>query len=256
MRFVCLLLLLLPAALRAQESLILAAALRDPQLTIAITAGPPLALSIQNRSAHPVTLRQPAGLICKASAGDSRVVTLRALDLTIGAGAAVDATIPAARMTLGEPAKSGALLPTDETAPRLAALLGYFAAHDDIPQLTAQLLVSCVQEDVSFAQWLRASGVPVGTEPTAAQIVAGIDALCVLRQIAPQQQFALAADPELKLRALRLGATRGKAMQLYGIALPEAPLPPELGTLLHTKPGDNCPICRQRALMQPREDGL
>jgi hypothetical protein len=70
----------------------------------------------------------------------------------------------------------------------------------------------------------------------------------VLREIAPTASFALAKDPELKLRALRNPWCRTKAMQLYGIALPEiAPgQAPDLGQLLHTKANDNCPVCRLR----------
>jgi hypothetical protein len=76
----------------------------------------------------------------------------------------------------------------------------------------------------------------------------------VLREISPDKTFALASDSELKLRALRNPWCRAKAMQLYGMTIPgDAPpgaVPPDLGQLLHTKPGDNCPICRMRAQMQ------
>jgi hypothetical protein len=60
----------------------------------------------------------------------------------------------------------------------------------------------------------------------------------------------LAGDSELKLRALRNPWCRAKAMQVYGLSLGDGAVPPDLGQLLHTKPGDNCPICRQRALME------
>jgi hypothetical protein len=44
-------------------------------------------------------------------------------------------------------------------------------------------------------------------------------------------------------------------MAIYGLdgAGGEA-LAPDLRQLLHTAPGDNCPICRQRALMQKPAD--
>ena len=90
--------------------------------------------------------------------------------------------------------------------------------------------------------------------PTPAEVTQAVDALGILHTIAPGQQFAIANDSGLKLRALRNPWCRAKAMQLYGIALPAASgadgQVPDLGQLLHTKPGDNCPICRQRALMQ------
>jgi len=252
MRFLLLLPLLLATALPAAEPLNLSAALRQPGLSVVITGGTPLVVTVTNQSATPVTIAQPAGLIC--AGGDSRVVTLRALEVNVAAHAAAEATVPAAFLRDGEPTKPW--LPTAETEPRLAPLLGYLASHNDMPRLTAQLLVRCVVTDIDFAAWQRSLGVEPPAEPTPEHIVAAIDALGVLRELAPEKTFALATDPRLKLLALRNPVARRKAMQLYGIDLPEAPLPPELGTLLHTKPGDNCPICRQRALMQPREDGL
>ncbi|HYR59403.1 MAG TPA: hypothetical protein VEO95_12270, partial [Chthoniobacteraceae bacterium] len=198
----------------------------------------------------------PAGLICASAQEGDRVITLRAAEIVVPAKQAADATIPAAPLSTRSPAGTRSLRPTADSEPRLASLLEYFARNNDVPRLTAQLLVVCVIEDASFAQWRASLGAQPGSEPAPQEIVAAIDALGVLRQVHPQRTFALANDGELKLRALRNPVARIKAMQLYGLALPDAPLPPELSTLLHTKPGDNCPICRQRALMQPREDGL
>jgi hypothetical protein len=135
-------------------------------------------------------------------------------------------------------------------------LLTYFASHNDVPRMTAQLLVLCVTSDITFAPWRKFLGDQPGSEPAPQEVVAAIDALGTLREIEPQRTFALAADTELKLRAYRNPVARGKAMQVFDTSLPDAPLPPTLGSLLHTKAGDNCPICRQRALMQPRDDGL
>ena len=75
----------------------------------------------------------------------------------------------------------------------------------------------------------------------------------ILRTVAPSQTFALGSDSGLKLRALRNPWCRAKAMELYGITIPATTADgqvPDLGQLLHTRPGDNCPICRQRALME------
>jgi hypothetical protein len=83
---------------------------------------------------------------------------------------------------------------------------------------------------------------------TPAEIVQAVDALGILRTIAPARSFTLAKDPELKLRALRNPWCRAKAMQLYGLAVPELgpAQAPDLGQLLHTKANDNCPVCRLR----------
>jgi len=45
-------------------------------------------------------------------------------------------------------------------------------------------------------------------------------------------------------------------MQLYGMTLPDGLVAPDLQQLLHTKPGDNCPICRMRAQMPDAGNGL
>ncbi len=251
MRLVFLALLALTPSAWAGESLTLAAALARPDLRCKITGADTLSVSVENRSGSSVAVAQPAGLIC-----EGRVITLRAAQMAVPAHQTVEALIPCAALSTRTPLASGDRRPTTDTEPRLAGLLDYFSRNNDVPRLTAQLLVLCVTEDITFASWRRFLGAQPGTEPTPQEIGAAIDALGVLREIHPQSTFALASDAELKLRALRNPLARAKAAQLYGFALPDAPLPPALGTLLHRKPGDNCPICRQRALMQPREDGL
>jgi hypothetical protein len=88
--------------------------------------------------------------------------------------------------------------------------------------------------------------------------VQAIDALGLLRVLHPSRTFALATDPDLRLRALRNPWCRTKAALLYGLTLPgsDGATAPDLGQLLHTSPGDNCPICRQRAEMQTSPGGL
>ena len=63
-------------------------------------------------------------------------------------------------------------------------------------------------------------------------------------------------DGELRLRALRQPLVRAKAMQLFGMSAPEGVPVPQLNQLLHTAPGDNCPICRMRAQMEQAGNGL
>ena len=254
MHRILLALLALAGSAWAGENLTLAEALAQPKLRCEITGSESITVVVQNISDAPVKLAQPAGLIF--TAGENRAITLRATELAVPARQAAEAVIPCARLSSRPATEAKNFLPTLETEPRLAGLLAYFASHNDMPRTTAQLLVLCVTEDVTFAQWRRFLGAQSSDEPSPQEIVAAVDALGALREIHPQRTFALNSDAELKLRALRNPLARGKAMRLYGIALPDAPLPPELGTLLHAKPGDNCPICRQRALMQPREDGL
>lgn len=128
----------------------------------------------------------------------------------------------------------------------------------DVPRATTQFVALAFLEDVTFAQWQRflapqRTGEPPGqTHPTPVEVTQAIDALGLLRRLAPEKTFALATDAELKFRALRNPWCRAKATQLYGIALPtsDGAVPPDLGQLLHLKPGDNCPVCRQRSEMQ------
>jgi hypothetical protein len=249
------LLVLIPGA-SASETITLAEACQRPGLQCEITSKDSLHIAIQNRTDASVTVKQTAGTIYAPAKGDARLIALRDAEFTVPAKQAADATIPAVPLAAGAPGEPQAYHPTTDRELRLAPFLTYFASHNDVPRLTARLLVLCVIQDVTFAQWRQTLGENSAPEAAAQEVVAAIDALGVLRDLAPAQKFALATDPELKLRALRNPVARGKAMQLYGIALPDAPLPPDLGSLLHTKPGDNCPICRQRAMMLPRDDGL
>ena len=50
----------------------------------------------------------------------------------------------------------------------------------------------------------------------------------------------------------KLDTVAGKVIRLKD----DGTVPPDIGQLLHTTPGDNCPICRQRAEMQPSPNGL
>lgn len=79
-------------------------------------------------------------------------------------------------------------------------------------------------------------------EPTPAEIAMLVDTLALARTTQPKRELALAQDGEFRRRALRNPWCRVKAMQVFGLALENAP--PEIGALLHTRPGDNCPICR------------
>ncbi|MEI9895547.1 MAG: hypothetical protein WDN28_17060 [Chthoniobacter sp.] len=109
------------------------------------------------------------------------------------------------------------------------------------------MAVFCLLENTSYAQWLQSLSGPSGIaaasdpHPTPAEVTQAVDVLGLLRQVAPQQTFALAGDSELKLRALRNPWCRVKAMQIYGLNLGDGAVPPDLGQLLHTKPGGQLP---------------
>ena len=218
-----------------------------------------LQVSIENRGGEAHVLQQPAGLICATSSGSRRAVTLRAARIEIAAGGSVEASIPVAALSWRHRPGKETWHPTNAAEPRLAGLLAEVARDATLPRLTAELVALCLIEDVTFPQWqefVAAQRKASPGEPTPADTVTAVDALGLLRKLAPDRRFALAADSGLRLRALRNPWSRAKASQLFGLEDPsEAPpaVPPNLETLLHTKLNDNCPICRQRSRMAPRD---
>jgi hypothetical protein len=210
-----------------------------------------LALTLRNPSPGVVSVAIPAGLIAASTTGERRVV-LRGAEAGVPARGAVEVALPAAALSSKSRAASASFTLTDATEPRLAPLLKYLTGQPEAPRATAQLAVFCLLENISFAGWLRflSASAPDESHPTPAEVAQAIDALGILRTVAPEQAFALQSDSDLKLRALRNPWCRAKAMQLYGLQIGDGALPPDIGQLLHTKPGDNCPVCRQRTLLQ------
>ncbi len=210
-----------------------------------------LRFSIANTSPDAARISIPAGLILKASNGN-RIIVLRSAEISVAGRGTADAELPTAALSSRNGAATQPFSVTGDSEPRLANLLRFLASHDDIPRATSQLLVLAVLENTTFAQWQKFLALQRAPNATTSRETAhAIDALGLLREIAPAEQFALARDNELKLRALRNPVTRAKAVQLYGIALPEEPGissagAPNLKQLLHTQPGDNCPTCRMR----------
>ncbi len=215
-----------------------------------------LHLSAMSSAAAPRQIDLPAGTIAATPSGH-RVIALQAARLAVPPGASADAAIPAAALSSKNPPLTEKATVTSDAEPRLAPLLKYLSTQKDVPRATSQCAVLALLEDITFDQWLQFRR---EEKPTDAPLVEAIDALGILRQILPEKPVRLAQDPDLKIRALRHPGARGKAMQLYGLTLPgDAPpgaTPPDLGQLLHTKPGDNCPICRMRSQMQPPASGL
>ena len=223
-----------------------------------------LSLAISNSSATPLTIAIPAGFIAANRASGDKLIVLRAAQITIAARASAEVALPVVAMAAKNTNTPQPYQATNDAEPRLADLLKFLADKPDAPRATAQLAALAILEDLTFPQWLqilaqpRAGEPPDPNHPTPAEVTQAIDALGILRTIAPAKTFALATDGELKLRALRNPWCRTKAMQLYGITLPtsDGAVPPDLGQLLHLKAGDNCPICRQRAQMQAAPSDL
>lgn len=213
-----------------------------------------LTLHLRNTTLTPLTTTIPAGLIAAGREPDSRVIVLRAATVELAAQAAVEVALPVAALSSKNATKTQTFALTTASEPRLAVLLKALADQPDAPRSTAQLAVLCLLEDVTFSRWRQLLGDAAGSQPTPAEVTQAIDALGLLRTVAPQQTFALAADADLKLRALRNPWCRAKAMAIYGLDLGDDSAPPDLRQLLHTQPGDNCPICRQRTLMQKQAE--
>ena len=237
----------------AETPVPLATALASKQLVAEVTGNghDQLSLILRNSSPNIVAVTIPAGLIAEGRQQPDRVITLRKAEASVGPKSAVEVALPVAALSSKNGATTQPFVVTTASEPRLTPLLNYLAGQPDAPRATAQLALFCLLENTTYPQWLQSLGsTPGETHPTPAEVTQAVDVLGLLRQLAPQQSFALATDSELKLRALRNPWCRVKAMQVYGLSLGDGAVPPDLGQLLHTKPGDNCPICRQRALME------
>ena len=215
-----------------------------------------LTLAVRNAAAEAVKVAVPAGLV--AAADGEKVIVLRAAVLNVPAGGAAEVALPVAELAAKNAAKPRPFQITRDPEPRLAGLLKYLADKPDAPRPTSQLAVLALMDNVSFAQWRAFLGLAADTPPTPAEVTPAIDALGILRVIAPDKAFALGSDAELKRLALRNPWCRAKAAQLYGLTIPgsDGAVPPDIGQLLHTTPGDNCPICRPRTEMQTSPNGL
>ena len=206
-------------------------------------------LTLRNPTKAPLAISLPAGAISKGAASKSRVISLRAVSTKVPAGGATEITLPVIALSSQNPIHAEAFAFTADAEPRLADLLKALADEPDAPRPTAQLAAFCLLEDITFARWRQFLGT-AEAQPTPVEITQAIDALGLLRATAPERKFALAADSDLKLRALRNPWSRAKAMVVYGLDLGDGAVPPDIRQLLHTSAGDNCPICRQRTLLQ------
>jgi hypothetical protein len=183
------------------------------------------------------------------------VVTLREIRIEIAPGAVAEASVPTAALSLAKSAAKREFVIEPETMPKLQPLLDLLLKRDDIPRSTSQLAVLAIVADVTFADWVKwEQAGSESTLPNPSHIATAVDAIGLLKQASIKPVPALVTDPSLKLLALRTPLCRAKAMQLYGIVLPDdagagGVSPPNINQLLHTKPGDNCPVCRMRQQM-------
>ncbi len=203
-------------------------------------------LTIHNASPAEASIAVPAGLICALGTSGDRMLALRTVTIKIAPNGTAEATIPAVALSTTVALGNRACRPTPDREPRVAPFLTWLATQPDLPRTTAQLIVFSLLADITFPQWQTFLTTPP-------DVVTAIDALGILRILDPARTPALATDSGLKVRALRDPVCRAKAGLLYGLALP-AEIPsgpiPDIGALLHRTPGDNCPICRERAKMQ------
>jgi hypothetical protein len=222
-------------------------ALANPKFAVSVHGDGRGELTVQltNKSAAKVAVEIPTGLIAIAPSG-ARLAAIRTATLDLPAGQTAEASLPAVPLSLANRSEAETYRASSDELPALRPLLDYSAKTNDLPRPTAQLTALLLLEDVTFAKWREF----LGHEPDPKEVATAVDALALAKQLAPDKSFALAQDADLRLRALRQPLVRAKAMQLFGIAAPEGVPVPDVQQLLHTRPGDNCPICRMRAQME------
>jgi hypothetical protein len=243
--------LLLPAAANA-VSLVDAEA--DPSLKVEIGGDgrTQVTVTVSNQSTHAQSIEIPAGLVGVGKSG-SRVATIRAATIEIPKGQTGEAIVPAVPLSLKNSAAVEPFTMSRDQVEKLQPLVNWSAKQNDLPRTTAQVASLLLLEDVNFAQWQEFLRKEPLTEPrpTPGDVAAAVDAISIVRQLVPDRKLAIAEDPEFRLRALRNPWSRAKAMQLFGMNPPEGVPVPDLNQLLHTRPGDNCPICRLRNQADP-----
>ena len=239
----------------------LRAALVSQDLRCEFTSIPPdcVMLKVGNQGGLPVSIEIPAGVICAGADGTARMIVLHRATLAVPSGSTGEALLPAVLLSSTLPTPGKLLRILDDGEKQLDPLLKWLAERPDVPRATAQLATFCLLENMTFFAWQkylaerRSSQSKAEAHPTPAEIAQAIDVIGLLKEVAPERAFALASDGELKLRALRNPWCRAKAMKLYGINATDDGSEfglPDIGQLLHSKPGDNCPVCRSRAEMQ------
>jgi hypothetical protein len=247
----------------AAMALPLADALTVPSLnaSLRLDASGNVFFEARNTSSTLHSINVPAGSVLLA-ADSARWLTIRDARIDLAPGEKTDTRLPAVSMSILQKAAAGPLSISSEQTGGYEGLILFSKAHDDLPRPTAQLATWILIENITYAQWiatLTAGSAPAdpATFPLPPEhLITAIDALAIVRGLHPERTFALADAAEFRVRALRFPATRARAMTLFGIAPPEGIPETSLQDLLHTKPGDNCPICRWRGKMSAPASGF
>jgi hypothetical protein len=211
-----------------------------------------LTVIVKNQSPDPAVIDIPAGLVAAGKSG-ARVAAIRAATMEIAKGQTGEMVVPVVPLSLKNGAESEPFTVVRDRVEGLQPLMEWSAKQNDVPRTTAQLAALLLLGNVEFTEWQEFLNREHQSEPrpTPADIAAAVDAISIVRQLAPGRKMAIAEDPEFRLRALRNPWSRAKAMQLFGMNPPEGVPIPDLNQLLHTRPGDNCPICRLRNQSDP-----
>ncbi len=215
---------------------------------------------LTNGGAVALKLTIPAGTVLAGVNGEKQM-TLRSLATDLAAHGEADAALPTAALSSKNSSGQRALTLLPAGEPKVAKLLAFFDKQPDLPRPTAQLAIFISLEDLSWPAWQQwlgpawAAENPPKQHPTPAEIAQAVDAAAFVRLTVPEQKPVLLADENFKRLALWNPWAQAKAMALYGITLDDGltgdpAAAPDLSKLLHTAPNDNCPICRQRAMMQ------
>lgn len=219
-----------------------------PELELAMVSKSPGVLDLHKAKATGA-VRVPSGTVCVTEAGKDRCLVLKT---TLAAEIAT--SIPVATLS-GSLPEGTKWRPSEETISELAPLVQYLETKPATSLEALRLTALCLMSDPTFRQWNALS-----SDSAEAKVAAALDAVTLLREIAPGKSFALQEDGELKLAAYRTPGLRGKAMQAFQVKISPVPVNPKslpnMEQLMHIAPGDDCPLCRIRGKAAGVQDNL
>jgi hypothetical protein len=182
-----------------------------------------LVLGLRNRSRRCLSIQVPAGQMFR-SAGTS-VILLRSREIVLAEGGTERVTLQTAAVHAGGTVGEADFELSENTIPKLDALLGYLARHPEISTAAAQTAVLALIDNLPISAFAKFA--PVGGEmPSILDTLAFrvdveeiIRALLVLRDLGvPASRIALAVDPQLRIEAMIDPLAHAMAMSYYKIA--------------------------------------